>query len=82
MPDMDGIETLKRIKDMGEEYENIPVIALTSNSGPGVRDNYISDGFTDYLEKPIITKTLNALLELYFDQSLTQLGNEEIWINI
>ena len=51
MPDMDGIETLRKIEDIIEKRP--PIIALTANSFDGVKDYYIKEGFTDYLEKPI-----------------------------
>ena len=31
MPEMDGIETLGHIRDMGGSYAKLPVIALTAN---------------------------------------------------
>ncbi|MCI7766565.1 MAG: ATP-binding protein [Oscillospiraceae bacterium] len=51
MPEMDGIETLKKIKE-----ENIAqstcFIALTANAIHGARQDYLDAGFDDYLSKP------------------------------
>lgn len=51
MPEMDGIETLKRIKE-----ENLApdtqFVALTANAIHGARQNYLDAGFDDYLSKP------------------------------
>ena len=60
MPEMDGITTLKLLKQSG--YSIPPVIALTANSYSGIRDKYIKDGFYDFLAKPIVVKDLNKLI--------------------
>ena len=66
MPEMDGVTTMKILKDSG--YYVPPVIALTANSFTGLREKYISDGFSDYLSKPINFKELNKLINNYFDK--------------
>jgi CheY-like chemotaxis protein len=63
MPDMDGIETLRKIEDIIQNRP--PIIALTANSFDGVKDYYIKEGFTDYLEKPINRERLiSELIEI------------------
>lgn len=64
MPQMDGIETLKQIKKV-DSLKQLPVVALTANVLPGARDEYLSMGFTDYLEKPINTDSLDQLVHRY-----------------
>jgi len=51
MPDMDGITTLIKMKDLRSDLP--PVIALTANSYPGAKDDYTNEGFSGYLPKPI-----------------------------
>ena len=51
MPGMDGVETLAAIKKSIPECK-AKFIALTANSGPNARQEYISLGFDDYLAKP------------------------------
>lgn len=71
MPEMDGIETLKRIKDMPEYKKNpIPVIALTANAIAGSREYYIGAGFCDYLAKPIDSIKLQRTLIKYLPDEL------------
>ena len=65
MPEMDGVDTLREISKMGEIYSNIPVVALTANVFSGAKEFYVGQGFCDYLEKPIDTAKLNAILRTY-----------------
>ena len=63
MPGMDGIETLKRMKEMKHHLcKDTPVIALTANAIVGVREMYLADGFDDYLSKPIDSNELETML--------------------
>ena len=63
MPELDGIATLKLLK---EKYNDLPpIIALTANSYGGLREKYISYGFNDYISKPINVKELSKALDTY-----------------
>lgn len=61
MPKLSGVETLKKLKEI--EGFNIPVIALTANAISGMKEKYLSDGFNDYLSKPIDKNELQRVLE-------------------
>jgi two-component system cell cycle response regulator DivK len=52
LPDIDGIEALRRLKD-GSATASIPVVALTSFAMKGDRERLLAAGFDGYLEKPI-----------------------------
>lgn len=69
MPEMDGIETLRRIRNMGCD---IPVVALTANAISGARDNYLQAGFNDYLSKPINADDLEEMIKKYLPQELIE----------
>ncbi|MBQ9872394.1 MAG: response regulator [Eubacterium sp.] len=64
MPGMDGIETFHRMQKEDLVYDT-PVICLTANAIAGVREKYLSEGFTDYLSKPIEIRELEKLLGAY-----------------
>jgi CheY-like chemotaxis protein len=49
---MDGIETMKRIKQL-DTYKSVPIFALTSYAMPEDEDRFMNDGFDLYLLKPI-----------------------------
>ena len=66
MPGMDGTEALKRIRQMkGNPNSRIPVICLTADAIVGAKERYLSEGFTDYLSKPVDSRTLEAILLRY-----------------
>ncbi|MBQ8280188.1 MAG: response regulator [Roseburia sp.] len=63
MPDMDGVETLHRIRNkVGSYYKKVPIIAVTANAIAGSREMFIQEGFNDFLEKPIELSVLERLL--------------------
>ena len=76
MPEMDGIETLKRIKEKG--IYNFPVIALTANAISGAREKFLKEGFDDYITKPIDCDRLEKLLMMYLPgDKIERTGAEE-----
>ncbi len=62
MPDMDGVETLKRLKEMDSKCHDTPVVALTANVFCGARERYLSWGFDGFIEKPIIPEKLERVI--------------------
>lgn len=69
MPVMDGMETLKEIKNRNL-CKGVPVIALTANAIAGVKDVYLKAGFDDYLSKPIVGKLLEEMVKKYLPPEL------------
>ncbi len=66
MPGMDGMETLKRSKQMPEnKNKDVAIIALTANAISGAREMYLAAGFTDYISKPIEGRLLEEKLAEY-----------------
>jgi CheY-like chemotaxis protein/HPt (histidine-containing phosphotransfer) domain-containing protein/two-component sensor histidine kinase len=66
MPEMDGMETVKRIRGLGDEdsyFANLPIAALTADAVFGTREKFLSNGFDDFLSKPIDLIKLNSVLE-------------------
>lgn len=68
MPKLSGIETLKKLKELDEFIT--PVIALTANAISGMREKYINtDGFDDYLAKPIELSELDRVIKKYLQKN-------------
>ncbi|MBR6328222.1 MAG: response regulator [Lachnospiraceae bacterium] len=61
MPDMDGIETLRHIREGGESSKT-PAVALTANAVSGARERYLEAGFDDYLSKPVDGMKLERMI--------------------
>ena len=79
MPGMDGTETMKRIKaqENGANTET-PFICLTADAVSGARSHYLSEGFTDYLTKPIDSKALERMLLKYLPkEKVSIVSNDE-----
>jgi signal transduction histidine kinase/CheY-like chemotaxis protein len=62
MPGMDGIETTKRIREMG--YTGT-VVALTANAISGNEELFKKNGFNDFISKPIDLVQLDQILHKY-----------------
>ena len=63
MPGFDGVETLKRIRELRNGmYQDLPVIALTANTVSGAREMFRNEGFTEFVPKPIERMVLERVL--------------------
>lgn len=74
MPELDGIDTLKAMKQ-SKEHLNVdtPVIVLTANAIVGAKEKYLEDGFTNYLSKPIREDELMEMLRKYLPRELVEI---------
>ena len=68
MPEMDGIETVHRIRDLGGKYEDLKIIALTANAIKGAREMFIKNSFDDFLSKPIDVDEMRKIIKRYLPQ--------------
>lgn len=79
MPNMNGTDTLNKLKELWSEQperKSCPVIVLTANAILGMREQYISEGFTDYLSKPTNAVDLEKMVSTYLPQEKVQYCNE------
>jgi signal transduction histidine kinase/CheY-like chemotaxis protein len=61
MPEMDGVEAAQAIRH--QLKDRCPkLVALTANAFPGAREQYLAEGFDDYLSKPIVADHLRQLI--------------------
>ena len=82
MPDMDGIETLDKLRKIENCINaDTPIIALTANAIVGVKDEYLKAGFNDYITKPIRPKKLESMIVQYLPKELVLEKDAVIEIN-
>jgi len=74
MPEMDGIEAMKRIRTvLTRRHKDVPVIALTANAVSSAKKMFLREGFEGFISKPIELSELERVLrkvlpkELYTD---------------
>ena len=60
MPEMDGVETFNKLKEM--KGFNTPVVALTADVVSGAKEKYLGLGFMGYIPKPIDISLLKETL--------------------
>jgi CheY-like chemotaxis protein/nitrogen-specific signal transduction histidine kinase len=82
MPEMDGIEAVRAIRALDDEYyRQVPIIALTANALVGMKEMFLSNGFNDYLSKPIEISKLDNILAAWIPAEKqmpeTEFGPEE-----
>lgn len=77
MPEMDGVETLKRIRkihtDSGREFT---IIAFTANAVSGAREMFLREGFDEFVSKPIETMEIERVLRKVLPKSAIEFVDE------
>ncbi len=64
MPEMDGVETLHRMKELSDyPCRDTPVVVLTANAVSGAKEAYLSEGFDDFLSKPVAPQKLEHMIQ-------------------
>ena len=73
MPEMDGVETLHRLKNENLIPKETAVVVITANAIAGAKEEYLAEGFSDYLAKPIELSDLEKVLRTY-------LGSDRVFV--
>jgi len=79
MPEMDGVETVLKIREMGGKYEKLTIIALTANAVTGAREMFLENGFNDFISKPIDADELHETVMKYLppEKVLTKVAKDD-----
>jgi len=64
MPDMDGYETIRTIRD-DPRFLTLPILALTARAMKGDREKCLEAGASDYISKPVDTDQLLSLMRVW-----------------
>ncbi len=66
MPEPDGVQTMHMIRADGENLNReTPIVVLTANAIEGMKEQYLKDGFSDYLAKPVEAEDLENILSKF-----------------
>lgn len=72
MPKMSGTETLHILREIPEFKDR--VVVLTANAIEGMKEKYLSEGFEDYLSKPIEKKELERVLRRFLNNEIEHIN--------
>jgi signal transduction histidine kinase/CheY-like chemotaxis protein/HPt (histidine-containing phosphotransfer) domain-containing protein len=73
MPVLNGLDATKKIRELGN---TTPIIAMTANAVTGDKEEFIAQGMSDYISKPITYNSITDMIKkwIFTDMSF----NEEI----
>jgi signal transduction histidine kinase/CheY-like chemotaxis protein len=78
MPGMDGIEATAAIRALHLPYvHDMPIVALTANAVSGMREMFLSKGFSDYLSKPIEISKLDGIMGKWISREKKRRNKDE-----
>jgi two-component system chemotaxis sensor kinase CheA len=64
MPEMDGYETMQRIREL-HQYAELPIIALTAKAMKNDREKCLEAGASDYISKPLKLEQLFSVMHVW-----------------
>ena len=67
MPEVDGLEATRLIRDLNHSASGVPIIALTANAMKSDRQRCLDAGMDDYLSKPVDRKSLLTCLKSWIE---------------
>ena len=73
MPEMDGLEATRRIRNMDNSIHEIPIIAMTAHAMASDRKKCLETGMNDYIAKPISPDAIADALEKWLPQNIIEL---------
>ncbi len=78
MPEMDGLETTRIIRnEIGSEYaRTVPIIALTADAVAGSAEMFLQNGFHACISKPINMKEMNSVINTFVRNKEYEAGEE------
>nr|WP_298682278.1 response regulator [uncultured Dongia sp.] len=72
MPEVDGLEATRRIRELGGTPSRVPIIALTANATQDDRRRCLEAGMNDFMAKPIDANDLIQKIALHAKVALIE----------
>jgi signal transduction histidine kinase/ActR/RegA family two-component response regulator len=69
MPGLDGYETAERLRALGGNFAQLPIIALTAHAMESDMQRALSVGMSDYLSKPVSLTMLSDTIGLWAERA-------------
>lgn len=69
MPELDGYETTRIIRNMGGERGEIPIVAMTAHTIKGELEKCVSIGMNDYISKPFNASELYQKIDIIIEKA-------------
>ncbi len=77
MPEMDGMEVMKRLrKKEQEEDRHFVIVALTANAVSGAKEMFLTEGFDEFISKPIEHMELERVLRKILPKNIVRYVNK------
>lgn len=73
LPDFSGFEATAKIRKLEGEVTHIPIVAMTADAMPDVRERCLAAGMDDYIAKPTQKTTVQKILERHLPDVKTRL---------
>ena len=70
MPVMNGVEALKKIRQMNTKDKPVPIIAVTTGGPHRSREELMEEGFSEFIQKPLAPKELFAKIAFFLSDTL------------
>ena len=63
MPDLDGFEATRQVRQRTHGSNSVPIIAMTANAMQGDREACLAVGMNDFISKPMRVEDLGPMLD-------------------
>ncbi|RLJ19975.1 hypothetical protein DJ030_08095 [bacterium endosymbiont of Escarpia laminata] len=69
MPIMDGLTAARKIRELGNDYADLPILAMTAHALAGDREKSLQAGMNGHITKPIVPNDMFSEIAAWITQS-------------